>query len=321
MAEYLMTGELRFGATAGDPATNPGTASFFSGSGPIYDSNDDGNIDPSDYHDIFDVYFSGWTVTINGNDYAVFSEDVTPWYFYIPFNSAIDDISGFTDPSQWTFQYVGENAVVANCFLTGTQIATPTGERKVEDLQIGDLILTALGDAIPVKWIGRQSFRNNILNLPLAADRAPICIAKGALGMGLPTADLYVTADHGMIIDDLLVNAGALVNGTTIRRVLLSEMDATFTVYHIETEHHDVIFANGAPAESFIDYIDRKTFDNHDEYAALYGDEPVITEMPLPRISSRRQLPTDIAARFGIADFGADVTAEATAFLQQRKAG
>ncbi|WP_435258060.1 Hint domain-containing protein [Thioclava sp. FR2] len=272
-----------------------------------------------DYYSFADFAFSGWTVTINGNDYAVFEDRLVPGSFYIPFNSAFDDISGFTDPNQWTFQFVGENAVVANCFLTGTTISTPTGERKVEDLQIGDLILTASGDAIPVKWVGHQSFRYNIINLPLTTDRAPICIAKGALGNGLPKADLYVTADHGMIIDDLLVNAGALVNGTTIRRVMLSEMDATFTVYHIETEHHDVILANGAQAESFIDYIDRKTFDNYAEYAALYGDEPLITEMPLPRISSRRQLPADIAARFGIADFGADVTAEVMAFLAQKR--
>ncbi|WP_435258066.1 Hint domain-containing protein [Thioclava sp. FR2] len=286
----------------------------------VFDANNDGNIDSVDYFVNSDFPYSGYTVVINGNTYAVFEDAYIPGDFYIPYASSFDDISSFTDSSQWAFQNTGDNAIVANCFLTGTAIATPSGECKVEDLKIGDLILTADGSAIPVKWVGHQTFRNNIINLPLAADRAPICIAKGALGSGLPNADLYVTADHGMIIDDLLVNAGALVNGTTIRRAALSEMDATFTFYHVETECHDVILANGAKAESFIDYIDRKTFDNYAEYAALYGDEPVISEMPLPRISSRRQLPADIAARFGIGDFGADVTAEAMSFLARLSA-
>ncbi|WP_435258033.1 Hint domain-containing protein [Thioclava sp. FR2] len=317
MADFTITDFLVYSAgSVTGPILSVGHASF---SSTVYDANTDGNIDSTDYFYDSTLPYSGYTVVINGNTYAVFVDNLVPGDFYIPYDSSFDDISSFTDPNQWTFQNTGDNAVVANCFLTGTAIATLSGERKVEDLKIGDLILTADGSAIPVKWVGRQTFRNNIINLPLAADRAPICIAKGALGSGLPKADLYVTADHGMIIDDLLVNAGALVNGTTIRRVMLSEMSETFTAYHIETEHHDVILANGAPAESFIDYIDRKTFDNYAEYAALYGDEPVITEMPLPRISSRRQLPADIAARFGIADFGADVTAEAMAFLAQKR--
>jgi hypothetical protein len=54
-----------------------------------------------------------------------------------------------------------------------------------------------------------------------------------------------VTADHGMVIDGLVINASTLVNGDTIDFVPISELDDSFTVYHVETVAHDVILANG----------------------------------------------------------------------------
>ncbi|TBX27786.1 Hint domain-containing protein, partial [Nioella sediminis] len=93
----------------------------------------------------------------------------------------------------------------------------------------------------------------------------------GSLGNGLPHTDLMVTADHGMLVDGVVCHAGALVNDTTITRVPLSEMGETYTVYHIETEEHEIILANGAPAETFIDNVSRRVFDNYSEFDALYG--------------------------------------------------
>jgi hypothetical protein len=65
------------------------------------------------------------------------------------------------------------------------------------------------------------------------------------------------------------------------------------------------------------DYIGRAHFDNHQEYLDLYGCERIIPEMRRPRISARRQLPTDLAARFGIAPFGAAVEAEFEAMMDR----
>jgi len=47
----------------------------------------------------------------------------------------------------------------------------------------------------------------------------------------------------------LVINASALVNGTTIDFVPMAELDSSFTVYHIETEAHDVIQARPAILE------------------------------------------------------------------------
>ncbi|WP_146343810.1 Hint domain-containing protein [Falsiphaeobacter marinintestinus] len=178
--------------------------------------------------------------------------------------------------------------IVITCFAKGTPIAAPHGPVAVEKLQIGDLILTAAGDSRLVKWVGRQTVATRFA----PAERLmPVRFAAGSLGAGLPHADLTVTADHAMLIDGVLCNASALVNGTTITRVPLTEMGDTFTVYHIETEAHEIILANGAPTETFIDNVSRRVFDNFAEYDALYGDTPEMTELPYPRAMSARQVP------------------------------
>jgi len=125
----------------------------------------------------------------------------------------------------------------------------------------------------------------------------PVRFAAGALGAGLPHTDLTVTADHGMLVDGVICHAGALVNGMTITRVPLSEMGERYTVYHIETEAHEIILANGTPAETFIDNVSRSVFDNYDEFEALYGDVPEMQELPYPRAMSARQVPAAVLAR------------------------
>lgn len=182
----------------------------------------------------------------------------------------------------------------AVCFAAGTLIATPDGERPVEALAIGDLILTAEGRAVPVKWMGRQT----LVKLFTPAHRyAPVRVRAGALGGGLPHADLVLTAGHALILDGLAIDAGALVNGTTIVVEPMAALPDRVTYFHIETEGHEVILANGAPAETFVDQVTRRAFDNFAEYEALFGEETVIDEMPLPRVSAARLVPPAIRAR------------------------
>lgn len=183
------------------------------------------------------------------------------------------------------------------CFASGTMIATPTGEVAVETLNIGDLVMTVDGTAVPVRWLGVLSRPTAITNGSCA-----VRISAGALGDGLPNADLTVTGGHGMIVDGLVVDAAALVNGTTITIRPLSEIDNRTTYSHVETEAHDVIIANGALSETFIDVTDRRAFNNYDEYVALYGIERIIPEMDRPRIYAQRMLPARIKARLGISD-------------------
>jgi hypothetical protein len=185
-----------------------------------------------------------------------------------------------------------------SCFLEGTRIATPAGERAVETLAIGDTVTTADGGTAPVRWIGRRTLRADGENGYRFADPLvyrPICIKAGALGDNLPARDLLVSMDHAILIDGLLVQAGALVDGVCVIRE--SRLPETFTYYHIELADHALVLAEGVPAETFVDNVMRMGFDNWAEHEALYGDAPSIAEMTYPRVQSYRQLPLALRAR------------------------
>ena len=152
---------------------------------------------------------------------------------------------------------------------------------------------------VPVKWIGRQTLS---IRFGMPEGRRPVSIAAGALGNGLPVRDLRVTADHALLTDGVLVHAGALVNGTSIRRIEPAELGESFIVYHIETENHEIVLAEGAPAETFIDNVSRQRFDNYGEFEALYGAAPEpMEELPQPRAMSARQVPRAIRERIATA--------------------
>lgn len=227
-------------------------------------------------------------------------------------NGGLNQAVVFTVTGTDLFTDTDTVTVNITCFVTGTRIATPAGEVAVQDLAIGDLVLTADGRAVPVRWIGQNHIRNSVL---LADRKLPVCISAGALAAGVPHSDLYLSADHGMIVDGLVVNAGALVNGGSIRFVPMAEMPAEFTYYHIETEAHDEILANGAAAETFVDYIGRKDFDNYAEYVTLYGCDRIIPEMRRTRISAQRQLPQTLRDRLGLPAFAAQAEADYHALM------
>jgi hypothetical protein len=180
----------------------------------------------------------------------------------------------------------------AYCFMAGTAVATPDGERSIESLSIGDLVSTHDGRAMPVRWLGRQTV------CTLFADKLrtlPIRIAAGALGDNMPARDLLVSPDHALFLDGVLVQAGALVNGLTITRE--TKVPAFFTYYHVELADHSLMLAENTPAETFIDNVDRMAFDNWAEHEALYGNEAALLEMNLPRAKSHRQVPGALRRR------------------------
>ena len=222
--------------------------------------------------------FKATAAPFDGGDIVVLTDEI------IDFKGAFTSIS-FDD-------LVAETSPV--CFAAGTLIATPGGEVRVEDLRPGDVVLTADGRAVAVRWIGRQTLHRRFT----PADRfRPVCVRAGALGEGAPHADLVVTADHALAIDGLLVNAGALVNGTSIVQVPAAALPDRVTYFHVETEAHELLVANGVPAESFLDDAMRRVFDNRDDHVGRFGSEPrMVRALALPRVLSRRQLPASTLA-------------------------
>jgi Hint domain/RTX calcium-binding nonapeptide repeat (4 copies) len=178
------------------------------------------------------------------------------------------------------------------CFYRGTLIGTADGEVPVETLKRGDLVSTSDGRQLPVRWLGRQTVSTKFAD-PLRV--LPIRIKAGALGAGVPSCDLLLSPDHAILVEDILVQASALVNGTSIIRE--ADVPETFTYYHIELDDHSLVLAQNTAAETFIDNVERLAFDNWTEHEALYPEGKPIVEMPYPRAKSRRQVPRAILER------------------------
>ncbi len=180
----------------------------------------------------------------------------------------------------------GTGLALTLCFLGGTMIATPQGETAVEELQAGDLVLTADGRSVPVRWIGINTVATRFAD---PHRNLPIRITAGALGENMPQRDLRLSPDHAVLLDGLLVQANALINDVTIFRE--PWMPALFRYYHVEVAAHDLILAEGMPAETFVDNVSRMSFDNWEEFLAICDGEPPTGEMAYPRAKSQRQLP------------------------------
>jgi hypothetical protein len=166
----------------------------------------------------------------------------------------------------------GSNQLVQEtlaCFAAGTSITTVHGEMPVETLRVGDeLRLARDGGTAPIVWIGRRSVRAG--SGKLAAGLSPVRIRAGAFGVGLPRRDLCVSPEHAMWLDGVLVPARWLVNGASIVQV---PVDAV-TYFHIELPRHEVVLAEGAPAESWLDTGNRDMFENAGDAVALRRARP-----------------------------------------------
>src|SRR6478609_7396005 len=169
----------------------------------------------------------------------------------------------------------------AMCFLKGTKIQTAEGERKVEDLAIGDLLPTMFGGLRPVQWIGRYPIRRSDPTKPWVKDALPVRIARSALAPNVPHTDLHVTRGHSLLIDGVLVPAEVLINGTTITRYGAREYDE-LEFFHVKLESHDVIYAEGVPAETLVDVDERAV--NFAEYLRRYGTPATDEDRCAPHI-------------------------------------
>ena len=159
------------------------------------------------------------------------------------------------------------------CYCRGTLICTGHGEVPVETLAIGDLVRTASGALRSIKWIGRRSYAGR---LALGQKQIlPVCVKAGALDDRVPKRDLWVSPNHAMYFsyehgNGVLIEARDLVNGVSI---VQAERVDKVEYFHIELDDHDLIIAEGALSETFIDDNSRGVFHNAHEYRVLYPRE------------------------------------------------
>lgn len=179
----------------------------------------------------------------------------------------------------------GEGGGRSHCLLKGTRVLTSRGEVPIEDLRIGDLVKTIRDEDLPIKWIGRNTFRRSGTSWHKSV--TPIRVSRFAIGDHTPHTDLYLSPGHALFIDGFLIEVRDLVNGTSIAPAVPPDMEIV-EYFQIVLNTHEVILAEGAPAETFGgDNLD--LFTNFVEYKRLYPDDPC-SAIPLvaPNLSRGR---------------------------------
>ncbi len=164
-----------------------------------------------------------------------------------------DGIVHFTDGSTMRFEEIER---VVPCFTPGTLIATPRGERLVEELREGDRIITRDNGIQEIRWVGRKEI--SARSLLAQPHLRPVLIRAGALGHGLPERDMMVSPNHRLLIandrtqlyfdeSEVLAAAKHLVGGAGILEAAVAQ-----TAYiHFMFDRHQVVLSNGAWTESF----------------------------------------------------------------------
>ena len=174
--------------------------------------------------------------------------------------------TGTFSGSGGVFTYTGTTP----CYLSGSMIRTPTGDKAVEDLVVGDELViwdsaTASETVETVVWIGTK----NITPQPhLSDDLAgyPVRILKDAISDGIPYKDMLITAEHCLYFNGKFVPARMLVNG---RSVFYDRQQSRFNVYHVETQKHSVLFADGMRSESFLNTDNHEKFRQHGKVVSI----------------------------------------------------
>ena len=145
---------------------------------------------------------------------------------------------------------------VIPCFTPGCLIMALEGEVPVEDLEVGDMVMTRDHGYQPIRWVGRRDLGAE----ELAANPAfaPVCIPQGAFGADMPERDLVVSPQHRILMHgakaeilfgehEVLIAATHLVGFQGVHRT----QPKTVSYIHILFDEHEIVRSDGAWTESF----------------------------------------------------------------------
>jgi len=214
-----------------------------------------GDGDELAYGDDAEGLFAGVDAGGSGNDMLDLSDaDVESIEYTSPDDQ--DGVVHFGDGTSMSFTEVRVIIAGPNCFTPGTLIATPRGEVAVEDLRVGDRIITRDNGIQEIRWTGRTDMTG--LELQARPHLKPVLIRAGSLGNGLPERDMMVSPNHRLLVasdrtqlyfeeSEVLAAAKHLVGLPGIQIV-----DVMRTAYiHFMFDRHEVVLSNGAWTESF----------------------------------------------------------------------
>jgi hypothetical protein len=151
----------------------------------------------------------------------------------------------------------GDDYIAVMCFAEGTRIATADDEIAVELLREGDLVQTVIdGRCAPIIWIGHRTVDCTRSRKPESV--WPVRVSAGAFGPASPMRDVFLSPDHAVYVNGVLIPVKYLINGTSVTQTKVDRI----TYYHVELDTHHVLVADGLPAESYLDTGNRSSFAN-----------------------------------------------------------
>lgn len=142
------------------------------------------------------------------------------------------------------------------CFEESVRIATPSGSVAAGQLEVGDEVITKDSGVRQIRWVGRKQL--GPAELRGNPQLLPVRISAGALGAGLPQADLVVSPQHRVLVTSriaskLFSSEGVLVAAKhllDLPGVTVEQVDQ-ITYVHFAFDQHEIVYAEGAPSESF----------------------------------------------------------------------
>jgi hypothetical protein len=172
------------------------------------------------------------------------------------------EIVGYYNDAEGAHGFTAEAA----CYRAGTRILTERGELRIEELSVGMKLIAATGESRKLIWIGHRTI--DCTRHPRPYDVWPVCVEAGAFGGGRPQRNLWLSPGHSVFVDGVLIPIVRLINGATVAQLSVD----TVTYFHVELESHDVILAEGLPAESYLDTGNRNSFIEGGGALDLYAD-------------------------------------------------
>lgn len=190
-------------------------------------------------------------------------EDGDGTYTYKYNDNLGDKPLGSATGSEGEFTYTGTSFINVDntnsgwtCFTRNTMIQTDRGAVAIEDLRVGDLVVTRDNGLQPIRWIGSKA----LAATSLAEDEAlrPIRIRQGALGSGTPSSDLLVSPQHRMLVRSKIAQRMFGTNEVLVAAKQLCQIDGIdiaddaegVEYFHLLFDRHEIVTANGAESES-----------------------------------------------------------------------
>lgn len=194
---------------------------------------------------------------LRGAEITVITTDDGQRYFFLTDGSGTISMMDDFPNGAHAIGNIDTTTNVLICFSSGTLIRIPQGDIAVQNLKIGDKVITVDGQITRIQWIGRRVI--NAAELRRNPQFRPVNIQTGALGPGLPSTDLTVSQQHRVLISDwrvefhfaldqMLVAAKHLVDNEFIK---IDHTCTKITYFHIMFDAHKVIYSNDLPTESF----------------------------------------------------------------------